>query len=121
MSWTLDGTRIFVQKISEGTGAVIAKLQPLSAGTVYQSFGYETNKVKLGGLVVGRADLLALKGLTEHGDTAYALVAPEGALGNFFVSSVNGEREKVIDQTIRPDLSCDSPVYTVDIELLESV
>lgn len=119
MSWTLNGIRIFTQKLSSGVSAIIAKLQPLAAGTVYQSFGYETNKVKLVVLVVGDDDLNSIKSLTESGNYAYELIGPEGSMGEFYVSSVSAERERVISQTLRPDLDCEAPVYTVDIELLE--
>lgn len=121
MSWTLNGVQIFVQKITEGTQAIIAKLQPLEAGTVYQSFGYETNRVKLAGIVVGRDDLLSLKDLTESGGTSYELIAPEGSLGNFYVSAVSADRDKVVYQTLRTDLDCSAPVYSVDIELFEEI
>jgi hypothetical protein len=121
MSWTLGGIRIFVQKFSEGVESIIAKLQPLQAGTVYQSFGYETNKVKFSGLVVGSGDLYGLKNMTESGGTTFPFYSYEGFIGDYFVESVSADREKTYYQSIRPDLDCTTPVYTVDIELLEDV
>jgi hypothetical protein len=121
MAWTFNGTRIYTQKISDGVKAIIAKLQPLDAGTVYQSFGYETNKIKISAIVVGDGNKNALKDLTESGDTSYALVAPEGSLGNFYVDSVTANRELVMFQTIDTTQDCSAPVYTVEIELLEEI
>jgi len=121
MNWQLGATRIFVQDISDGVKAIIAKLQPLAGGTVYQTFGYETSGIKLGGLIVGSGDMIHLKSLTTSGNASFELDSPEGDLGDFFVESVTAKREKTISQTLRPDLDCDAPVYAVDIDLLEDV
>lgn len=121
MNWALGGTRIFVQKISGGVKNIIAKLQPLAAGTVYQNFGYETNAKKLVGIIVGDTDLQQLQSLTTSGGDSFELTSPEGSLGYFYVETVSEDREPVINQTMRPDLDCDAPVYTVEITLLEDV
>lgn len=120
MTWTLNSNRIYVQKISGGVKQIIAKLQPLEGGTVYQYFGYETNTIKLTAKVVGATVLAALKALTTTG-SSYDLTSPEGSLGNFFVSSVSEDRDKEVWQSIdlTGGLTCLSPVYTVDIELLQ--
>jgi len=119
--WSLNGTRIFVQKFSGNVKAIVAKLQPLKGGTVYQDFGYETNVRKIVGIVVGDTDLEALKELTENGGTAYTLSSPEGDRGSYYVESVAEDREPVVVQTMRPDLDCDAPVYSVEIVLLEEI
>jgi hypothetical protein len=119
--WTLGGTRIFVQELSDAVKSILAKLQPLAGGTVPQSFGYETNQIKLSGLIVGEADKLHLKSLTTSGSVSFELMSPEGDLGDFFIEAVSTKRERTISQTIRQDLDCASPVFTVEIELLEDV
>jgi len=122
MSWSLNGTVLYVQKLVEGTKQIIASLQPLALGTVYQTFGYETSKVKISALVVGQTALDAIHALTTSG-TSVDLTSPEGSLGNYFVSSVSSDREKSVYQTI--DLTggntCTSPVFNLDIELFKDI
>ena len=122
MAWTLDGNRIYAQKFVEGTKQIIASLQPLALGTVYQTFGYETLKAKLSGLIVGTSVLEALHILTTTG-TSVDLTGPEGSLGNYYVSAVNADREKFYYQTF--DLTggntCTTPVFSVDIELFKDL
>jgi hypothetical protein len=122
MAWTINSQRIYVQKISDGVKQIIAKLQPLSGGTVYQAFGYETNTLKLSAIVVGEANKNSIKDLTETG-LSYELLSPEGDLGDFYVSSVNADRNNAVWQSITTsgDLTCTSPVYNVEIELYEDI
>lgn len=120
MAWTINGTRIYVQKISDGVKGIIAILQPLSGGSVYQAFGYESPKYKVGGLVVGSADKASIEVLATSGiGTYYELVSPEGSLGTFLVSSVSVDRDKNVYQSLRTDLDCTTPVYAIEIELLK--
>jgi len=118
MNWQFNGIRVYTQKISEGMKQIIAQLQPLDGGTVYQMFGYESDKLKLNALIVGDADRIALKGLRKTG-LSYELLSPEGDLGDFFVSSVSFDREKSVYQTITTSggLTCTSPVYNLELEL----
>ena len=117
MAWTLNGIRIFTQDYA-GTNntQIIARLQPISGQTVLQTFGYDKEVRKLAGYVVGTSDLNALKALTQTGLT-YDLTSYEGDEGNWEVKSVNWTRVNVVSQTMRPDLPCTSPVYTVELEL----
>jgi hypothetical protein len=128
MAWSLDGKRIYTQKIVEGTKQIIASLQPLAEGTVYQTFGYETAKVKIGCLVVGSGILASLHLLTTTG-VSVELMSPdpttdpptEISLGHYYVSSISADREKAIYQTIDTDQDCSAPVYNVDIELFKDL
>jgi hypothetical protein len=120
MAWTLNSNRIYVQKLVEGTKQIIASLQPLAEGTVYQTFGYETSKVKVSALVVGQTILNNLMALTTTG-LSYTLVSPEATLGDFFVSSVTADREKAVYQTIDTNQACETPVFNVDIELFKDL
>lgn len=113
--WTLGGIRIFVQDLREHTAQIIPRLQPLSGGTVLQTFGHEDDIRTVVGLVVGQADKDDLKDMTTGGSVE--LVSPEGSEGSYEVKDVKVSRLMVICQTLRPDLPEDSPVYSVEIEL----
>lgn len=119
MAWTLDGIRIFVQKKNDDDKQVVAVLQPLNGGSVFQYFGYENESIKINGLIVGDTDKAALKALTRGGST-FTLIGPTGDLGDFVVKEVQFDEQLTISQTIRPDLPCDSPVYAVTIDLQDN-
>jgi phage protein U len=122
MAWSLNGTRIFVQKYTGEEKQIIAKLQPLSGGTIFQFFGYQTNQVKLVAKVVKKSNVDDLKALTITG-TSYSLVSPEGTIGDFFVEDVSEDRNTSIYQSLllTTGYSCTDPVYDVTISLLEDV
>ena len=54
MAWYLGTVRIFPQKRSGSGQNTIARLQPLSGGTITQKFGYETPIIKVSSKVSGR-------------------------------------------------------------------
>lgn len=116
MSWTYNGVRIFVTGIEDEHKQIIARLQPINAGTVKQIFGYETPVYRVNGLVVGETDHAALAGYKDDG-TAYTLISPEGSLGSFLLANIKFTRVQCICQTLRPDLPSDSPVYSFTMEL----
>jgi hypothetical protein len=118
MAWTLNSTRVFVQKYNGSNKQIIARLQPLSGGTINQIYGYEGNVEKIGCIVVGDTDMNALRALARTGNS-YELVSPEGSLGDFFISDIQKDRIQCICQTLRIDLAADAPVYNVEITLLE--
>ncbi len=114
--WKLNNIRIFVQKQEEVDKQIIARLQPLTGGTILQVFGYEDVTQKLGCTVVGDADMASLKALTRTGDS-YTLTNYEGTVGDFFVNDIQRTRVQCICQTLRPDLDSDAPVFDVSITL----
>lgn len=116
--WELGGIRIYTQKVTGVSKQIIAELQPLRAGSIYQVFGWEEEKKKLSGVVVGTLDMNHLKTLTTSGDVTFILNTPFGSAGNYYVRTVEQDRTMSIYQTMRPDLDCDAPVYNVDIELI---
>ena len=120
MDWSISGIRIFVTDGNEEVGQIVAKLQPLSGGTIHQIFGYETAVRKLSCYVVGDTNKNALLALTESG-TTHTLNSPEGALGSFIVEKVNLPRVSVVYQSLdlTGALTCESPLYRGDITLLE--
>lgn len=118
MSWTVDTTRIYVEKLDEDTKNIIARLQPLNNKTILHHFGYESDVYKLSGIVVTDTDKDALKAMART-STAYLVSGPEGQLGNFYVKNVKSSRMPIICITLydRPGLDTASPVYMVDMEL----
>jgi len=120
MNWSLGGIRIFVTDGTEEVGQIVAKLQPLSGGTIHQIFGYETPVRKLSCYIVGEDNKELLMNLTTSG-TTFELQSPEGVLGDFIVEKVSMPRVQCVKQTIdlTGSLTCDSPVFRGDITLLE--
>lgn len=116
--WLLNTIRIFVQDIQDSDGQLIASLNPLDSGTIYQVFGYEDLTSKVSAYIVGDVDKAALIAYSKTGLT-YVLSGPEGALGSYYVSKVGFKRLMGTCQTIRQDLDTDAPVYMVDLELLK--
>jgi phage protein U len=117
MGWYYNNIRIVVQEYGSNEKQIIARLQPLSGGTIKQIFGYETPVVKVGCVVVGDTDLEALKALTKTG-VAYSLVGYEQNYGNYYLSSITVNRLMSVYQTVRKDLPCNSPLYAVELELM---
>jgi hypothetical protein len=114
--WTFNNIRIFTQGLTGGKSQTIARLQPISGGTVFQTFGYENEIYKVTCLVVGETDLNSIRALLETGST-YDLTGYEGSYGNFYLKSLSWSRVPVTYQTIRTDLVCTSPVFNVELEL----
>lgn len=116
--WTVGNVRVFTQTFSEENKQVIAELVPLRDGSIYQVFGWEGNKAKLTGYVVGVGDKNTLMGYTRTG-TAINVNSPYGNLGNFLVKSCDVTLTPSIGQTLRPDLPCTAPVFAVSLELIK--
>lgn len=116
MSWTIDSTRIFVQKLNDSDVNIIARLQPVAGGTILHNFGYEDEICKLNGFIVGLTDKAALKAMAK--DSAnHSLTTPWGDWGDYKVKNVSFELVNVVCQTLRSDLDANSPVFTCDLEL----
>jgi len=117
MAWTLNSTQIFTQDFDEGVKNIIARIQPLSGGTVLHSFGFESITYQINAIVVGNTDKNALIALSKT-NTAYSLVTPHGTITNVYVNSCKAkQRLGIISQTLRNDLACDAPVFDVSLEL----
>lgn len=119
MAWTLGGHRIYAQKSNEDTSQILPRLQPLSGGTVVQSFGYDSLIRKLQVIVVGDTIKNAIRAFSQDGGTSHALVSPEGSLGNFIVRAVGVNRTDSVCQTIDTTQPAEAPVYEIDLELYE--
>ncbi len=107
----------------ERTGEVVARLQPLSGGSIHQSFGWESSTLSIKGYIVGEADYTALKASARDGNTHVLIYTDPPAsgidMGDFYLHNVVISRTKAVWQSLRPDLDCDSPVYSVEGELYQ--
>lgn len=116
--WTYNGIRIFLQEQAGNGEQIIARLQPLSGTTVKQFFGYTEPIHKLNAIIVGDTDLSALKTCRTTG-LAYDLVLDGDTIGSYSLKSISWNRIRTISQTMRNDLDCTAPVYSVELELYE--
>jgi len=115
--WTLNSIRIFTQDFNENNNNIMARIQPLTNGTVLHKFGYESTVYDLAGIVVGTADKEGLQALARTTST-YDLVTPYETLSGVSVATVKvKQRLGIISQTIRQDLDCESPIFDVSIEI----
>lgn len=115
--WQFGTIKIAVQDFKDSSKQTIARLQPLGANTVKQIFGYDSPIANVSGFLIGEADKSALQAYrTTH--SSYSLTDSHSTShGNYYLASVSFTRVSAIGQTVRSDLSCDSPVYRVEMEL----
>ena len=128
MSWTLNSIRIFVGETKEEASQIVPRLQPLSGGTVLQTFGYESDIYTIGAIVIGDTDKNALKALRKSGTSALVEIRQDehGGTstinhGTFTVKNVTVQRIHCLSQSVLIDgnHSCDDPVYQVEIQLYD--
>jgi hypothetical protein len=128
MAWTLAGIRFVVEETKEEGSQIVPRLQPLSGGTVLQVFGYESDVINVGGLVVGDTDKAAMKALRTGGTAALVEIRQDehgGSStvnhGTFTVKNVSVQRVHCLSQSVVLDAShfCDDPVYKVEVQLYE--
>lgn len=117
--WLLGGTRIFVQEHSEVGSQIIPRLQPLTGDTIYQWFGYESPRVSLAGLVVGTIDKGTIGNMYTTGESV-TLSGPYSIYKDYYVKDSTFTILPATCQTLRPDLSDDTPVFSVKLELYEA-
>lgn len=113
--WTYNNIRITVVDLKEDSEQIIAKLQPVDAGTVYQTFGYMNDAVPVQCYVVGRADVESLQALARTG-TAYTL-SGYSFTGNFYLDKITVQWVTSYGQTFREDKSRTDLVFKVLLEL----
>ena len=120
MAWTYNLRRIFVQEYTVNGSQIIPRLQPLTGGTIYQWFGYESQRLTLTGIVVGLEDKNAFLSFYDDG-TSRNLRGPYSINKDYFVKDITVTLLPITCQTLRPDLAEDSQVYNVKLELYEDV
>ena len=118
MTWTFGGVRIYVTDYSEAVKQSFARLQPLNAGTVLHRFGYDSDIIKLKGIVVTNGDRDTIKGYGQT-HTAYVLSGPEGTIDDYYVADAKFNRLPISCHTFtdRPELVGTEPVYDCMLEL----
>jgi len=121
MAWSINGTRIYVQELRNKNGQILPRLQPLNGGTVIQRFGYESDILECKAIVVGYTDHNAVKDLTTTGDS-YTLLEydtdnPIPFSGQYYVKGFSSDRSQTFKQTIRGDLDCYAPTFSINLEL----
>lgn len=114
--WTYNDIQITVVDLKEQDEQIIAKLQPVDTGTVYQIFGHISPAIALQCLVVGSGDVNALKALIDDG-TAYALAFNGATLGNYLLDKLTTQWTTSYRQTFRPDKSDTDLVFRVIMEM----
>jgi len=117
--WTYNNIRITVVDLKEPSEQIVAKLQPVDAGTVYQFFGYINDTYPLQCYVVGSGDLSALKALARTG-TAYTLAGPDGFSKSCYLEKITAQWMTSYNQTFREDKSRTDLVFKVVMELSEA-
>lgn len=122
MSWTFNNIRIYTQGFENNTSAIIARLQPVGTGTVYQYFGYEYPTLSLRGLVATTSGANILRDMVQS-ESSYTLSGPEGNIGNFFVKDVKVDRQQSYYLTLfdQPELDSNTPFYMISLSLYEDV
>lgn len=114
--WTLETTRIYVQKINDATAQEIAALGPLGGGTIHQAFGWNDMITKVSAYVVGFTDKGAIEDMRKTGNTV-TFSGTWGVMGEFYLKGCGMEYTNIICQTLRPDLPEGTPVFLADLEL----
>ncbi len=115
MAWTYNGIRIYPQDLEQSAKQIIARLQPLGAGTILQTFGWENSVFQVNCKVVGDTNLNSLLGYVQTG-TAYTLAGNDAFSQSLYLSSINAKRDLFAWQTIDTSQDCTTPVYTVTME-----
>ncbi len=116
MPWKFNGNRIYAQEYDESSSAIAPRLQPLSGGSVIQSYGYDSDIRKIEAIVVGNTVKDNLKALSKDGMQPHELVSPEGSLGNWSLKSFTARRIPNVCQTIDPLQAEDVEIYNVSLE-----
>jgi len=118
MAWYYNSIRIYVQSL-EGSGKqIMPRLQPLTSATVIQIFGHESPIWKVQCKVVGDSNLNSLKGLIDNA-TAYYLTGNNSFSKSLLLANISYKRDEMVYQTIDTTQDCETPVYTVTLELYE--
>lgn len=116
MAWYLNTIRIFPQDISDDWDQLIAELNPLGGGSIYQQFGWADEKQKVNAYVVSNEDKASIRAMVSGGQ----LVTLSGPYGteDFYVKSASmAHINRVICQTFHPEKNTTDPVFLADLEL----
>jgi hypothetical protein len=115
--WYIDTIRVYVTGEEKSSKRIIARLQPVDGSTILQMFGYESPIHRIECKVVGEANLAALEALVDT-DVAYT-VSGYNFSKDLYISAIQSKRDESVYQTLDTSLACETPVYTVSLELYE--
>jgi len=114
--WYYNNVRIIVQDFQSSDEQIIARHNPIGAGTVLHYFGSDDQIVNLNALVVGTGDYETLRAMKDD-QAEYALQSPWFQNTNYVLKALKFKGMLTNCQTLRPDLPIDAPVFELDIEL----
>lgn len=115
MAWYLDAIRIFPQSADDDWDQLIAELNPLAGGSIYQDWGWADEKEKMTAYVVSLADKDAIRAMVS----AQALVTLSGPyeVQSFRLKSVSMSHINNVNcQTFYPAKAEDAPIYMANLE-----
>lgn len=118
MAHTLGGTTLYVTGDEDTSPAIVAELEVLdSTKTAVQHFSKPSPRRRLTAFIAGSTNMNAIKAM-RSGSSSVAYVNDLGGQGNWFVKSVQAQR-----QSGRPSgfggASPTDPIWVVVIDLIE--
>jgi hypothetical protein len=117
--WYYNNIGITVTALKEGDEQIIVELQPLDAGTIYQTFGWVNEHITLQCLIVGVDDKASIKALINDG-TAYTLSGAGINFGTYYVSKATFEWLTSWKQTFRSDKNAEDLIFKCSLELAKA-
>jgi hypothetical protein len=114
--WYYNNIGITATNLKENDDQIIAELQPISGGTIYQTFGYINEHITLQCFVVGVEDKNALKLLVRNGNT-YPLSGAGILFGNYYLAKASFDWMTTWKQTFRPDKDAEDLIFKCSLEL----
>jgi hypothetical protein len=116
--WLLNTTRLYVQQLGNSEGEIIPRLQPLNNRTQLQFFGRESPVIKVEAKVVGTTNLESIRTLKRN-QTVCTLSGYDFYYGTVYVRGFEYQIDPATLQTIDTTQDCETPVYTLTLELYQ--
>lgn len=116
--WLINGNRLYVQQVENGESEIIPRLQPLNNRTVLQFFGRESPILKVQAKVVGTTNLESIRTLSRN-QTLCTLSGYDFYYTDLYIRGFNYTIDSASLQTIDPLQDCETPVYTLTMELYQ--
>ncbi len=116
--WLINSVRLYVQQLEDGEGEIIPRLQPLNNRTQLQFFGREAPVIKVQAKVVGSGNLESIRTLSRN-QTECTLAGYDFSYANLYIKGFNYQIDPAALQTIDTTQDCETPVYTLTMELYQ--
>lgn len=114
--WYYNNVGITVVDLKEEDNQIIAELQPIASGTIYQIFGYQNQVVQLQCLVVGVEDKNTLQAMKDDGE-AHPLSGAGVYFGEYLLQKISIQWQNSYRQTFRSDKDPYDYVFKCSLEL----